>query len=657
MRLLNVNVQHLELTEFFGDNIPPYAILSHTWGDDEVTFQDLHRGQYEHKLGFGKIQYTRQQAKRDGLQWCWVDTCCIDKSSSAELSEAINSMFSWYARARVCYAYLADVCGQAFLDQRGGAQPHVEEIFETYEIVCLASRVEAQPRVEQRRWFDAELHNETTTVLSLLELSDQGSSTPDATTGVAFCDSRWFRRGWTLQELIAPRRLKFFSRSWEPLGERDEEQLYAVVECTGLSPVVFGNPRALRETPVAQRMSWMAHRQTTRKEDEAYCLLGIFGVHMPLLYGEADMAFHRLQEELVKRFRDHSLLIFSDLTRNTSMLREPLAASPRDFAGCNHVEACNTYKIPFSLESYHLTNDAIRISLPLIRMERTRWMRDLALLGYTNSGAPLALVLTRADVNGDENTWFACDYESRHFSHINRDEDTWVAWDHESRQFSTQEVAAMPSLGSGIATIPEELAITARREMLLIARDVRYRKAYVFRRDQASDDAWVRYDLALRYNSGTPDFVVEHTVARQREARMPHMIRVKRLLSFPSKQFVLRFLLESSQHIAIVVALTRTMPNDHIRGALLITERSCVETEKQLSTMGAQLLDETFVEAYNNDLVGKKRLAFVPLEGTGVLELWHDGFIGDYYLGHSRVTLRIIHDGPDKGLLSDGTRE
>ena len=242
-----------------------------------------------------------------------------------------------------------------------------------------------------------------------------------------------------------------------------------------MSPIVFGNTRALRDTPIAQRMSWMAHRQTTRKEDEAYCLLGLFGVHMPLLYGEAEMAFTRLQEELVRRFRDHSLLIFSDLTRNTSILREPLAASPTDFAGCKHVEACNTYKIPFALESYHLTSDAIHLHLPLIRMERGQWARDLALLGYTNHGAPIALVLMRAYTNHLDKTWLACDYESLHFG--------------------TQDVVAIPSLGSGVVAIPEELAVTARREVILIARDVRHRKAHVFR-DQASDDAW--YDTILR---------------------------------------------------------------------------------------------------------------------------------------------------------------
>ena len=545
-------------------------------------------------------------------------------------------MFNWYARAQVCYAYLADVCTGVRRDSRGETQSQHQQIVEVYEEVCLDLRLGNQLHIEQRRWYDTELHSQTTTTRAIADSCKHGLFTTDAPTCVAFGDSRWFQRGWTLQELIAPRRLKFFGRSWEPLGERDEELLYAVKKCTGLSPIVFGNTRALRETPIAQRMSWMARRQTTRKEDEAYCLLGIFGVHMPLLYGEAEMAFVRLQEELVRKFRDHSLLIFSDLTRNTSILREPLAASPKDFAGCKHVEACNTYRIPFAMESYHLTNDAIHINLPLIRMERANWARDLALLGYTHYGAPIALVLMRAYTKDAEKTWLACDYESHHFA--------------------AQDVVAIPSLGSGVVAIPEELAVTARREVILIARDVRHRKASVFR-DQASDDAWVRYDLALKYESGTPDFVAEHIVARQRTARTPHMVRVKRLFSIRPNQFVLKFSLDSRQDTAIVMALTRTIPGRQIRGALLTTHKSQVESEQQLSAIGAEILNSTSPQTYDNQLMRTDRLAFMPVEGVGIFELWYDGFVGDWALGHGRITLRISHDGPDKRLLSDGTQE
>lgn len=111
MRLLNSKTLRFE--EFMNEKaFPHYAILSHTWGPEEVTYQDMRDGVPEtvqHKTGFHKIKLTCQQAKAEGLEYCWIDTCCIDKRSSAELTEAINSMFRWYSRSTVCYAYLNDV--------------------------------------------------------------------------------------------------------------------------------------------------------------------------------------------------------------------------------------------------------------------------------------------------------------------------------------------------------------------------------------------------------------------------------------------------------------------------------------------------------------------------------------------------------------------
>src|SRR5438034_11394513 len=106
MRL--INVETYELHEFFGEKIPKYAILSHTWGDEEVSFRDMQmlNDNTITKQGFQKIDYTCRQAKVDKLDWVWVDTCCIDKTSSAELTEAINSMYAWYKDSAECYAYL-----------------------------------------------------------------------------------------------------------------------------------------------------------------------------------------------------------------------------------------------------------------------------------------------------------------------------------------------------------------------------------------------------------------------------------------------------------------------------------------------------------------------------------------------------------------------
>jgi hypothetical protein len=111
MRLLQSNDDgNLSLTEFFESAIPNFAILSHRWGTDEVTFKDLTDGTSKSKAGgYSKIQFCGEQARRDGLKYFWVDTCCIDKSSSAELSEAINSIFRWYQKAARCYVYLSDV--------------------------------------------------------------------------------------------------------------------------------------------------------------------------------------------------------------------------------------------------------------------------------------------------------------------------------------------------------------------------------------------------------------------------------------------------------------------------------------------------------------------------------------------------------------------
>jgi hypothetical protein len=228
------------LTKDLIENIPPYAILSHTWGSDgeEVTFQDLVNHNGTDKVGYAKIQFCGEQAAKDSLQYFWVDTCCIDKTNSAELTEAINSMFGWYQNAAKCYVYLSDV----------STPEHV------------ANQTSTVP------WQEA------------------------------FRKSRWFTRGWTLQELIAPASVEFFSLERKRLGDKRsmEQQVH---EITGIAI------QALRGKPlfgfsVAERMSWAAKRSTTRKEDKGYALLGIFNIHMPLIYGEGEKAFNRLREEI-----------------------------------------------------------------------------------------------------------------------------------------------------------------------------------------------------------------------------------------------------------------------------------------------------------------------------------------------------------------------
>jgi hypothetical protein len=242
MRLLKFGSHgELSLTNDLIEDIPRYAILSHTWGadDDEVTFNDLKDGSGKSKAGYEKIQFCGEQARKDGLQYFWVDTCCIDKTDSAELSEAINSMFLWYRNASTCFAYLCDV---------PGGQTEAD---------CAA----------------------------------QDSS---------FRAGRWFTRGWTLQELLAALRV---AQDWETvIGTK--WSLRAVIssitsipefclgEFTG-STVTGGNSGFYYS--ISEILSWASKRVTTRKEDIAYSLMGLFGIHMPILYGEDSTAFLRLQ--------------------------------------------------------------------------------------------------------------------------------------------------------------------------------------------------------------------------------------------------------------------------------------------------------------------------------------------------------------------------
>jgi hypothetical protein len=243
MRLLQYNNDgEFSLTQFF-DDIPLYAILSHTWGPEEVTFQDIIDGDGTCKTGFDKIRFCGEQARRDGWQYFWVDTCCIDKSSSAELAEAINSMFRWYQNAVKCYVYLSDVS------------------------------------TKKRKASD---------------------SLTEYTWEPAFRSSKWFTRGWTLQELIAPTLVEFFSKGGELLGDKKSLERH-ICEITRIpSKALRGGP--LAEFSATERLSWAGTRQTTREEDMAYSLLGIFDVHMPLIYGEGRAnAVGRLQEAIDRK--------------------------------------------------------------------------------------------------------------------------------------------------------------------------------------------------------------------------------------------------------------------------------------------------------------------------------------------------------------------
>ncbi|KAM3432243.1 hypothetical protein MY4824_006677 [Beauveria thailandica] len=291
MKLLNTST--LEVEEFFGSAIPEYAILSHRWLDDEVSFQDLQSGLAASKAGYAKIRECCAQAVRDGLAYAWVDTCCIDKTSSAELNEAINSMSAWYRDATLCYALLSDV--------------------------------------------------------------------PAA----VFDRSAWFTRGWTLQELLAPAHVVFYDSAWQPLGSRDEAPLTERISAvTRIDVAVLRGDVALTDRSVAQRMAWAADRTTTRLEDRAYSLLGLFGVNMPMLYGEGGArAFRRLQEEIMKASDDQSLFAWSAGVDEEQGPTGLLARSPADFAGCaDLVEPHQRW----NRQPYSMTNRGLSLEMPMV---------------------------------------------------------------------------------------------------------------------------------------------------------------------------------------------------------------------------------------------------------------------------------------------------
>jgi hypothetical protein len=212
---------------FISSKTPPYAILSHIWGkaSEEATLEDIVKGTAVQKAGYQKIQFCGEQAAKDNLRYFWVDTCCIDKSNSAEVQEAINSMFKWYKNAARCYVYLADI------------------------------------------------------------------STNTTQVNTDFYHSRWFTRAWTLQELIAPSSVEFFSSEGVLVGSK-KLKMTKIHTTTGISfKALSGAP--MSECSVDERMSWTKGRKSRREEDEAYALLGIFDVYMPIIYGERKENAHR----------------------------------------------------------------------------------------------------------------------------------------------------------------------------------------------------------------------------------------------------------------------------------------------------------------------------------------------------------------------------
>lgn len=320
MRL--IDTETLELKEFFGDRIPEYAILSHTWGDDEATYQDWQDiTERSSKAGTRKIYNACQETKQRSIKYLWVDTNCINKESSSELTEAINSMFAWYQGARICFVYLED-------------------------------------------YHHREHH---------------GSDTPDS----KFEESRWFTRGWTLQELLGPKVVEFFDASWTNFGSK-QSLIEMIARRTLIQIDYLKDSDSILNASISRRMSWASTRSTTREEDMAYCLLGLFEVNIPLLYGEGPKAFIRLQEEIVKHSNDCSIFCWG-WPQNTAPSRSLLiwngclAPEPSAFKDSGDFYASPSGQL--LPKDFQITNNGLRITLPLLYSTGDT---TIALLGVKN---------------------------------------------------------------------------------------------------------------------------------------------------------------------------------------------------------------------------------------------------------------------------------
>ena len=268
MRLLRTDeTGEFSLTEDLPEGrLPPYAILSHRWLADteEPTFEDLVRGTGKEKLGYKKLQFCGERARQDGLAHFWVDTCCINKANKAELARAVKCMFRWYQNASVCYVYLWDVSSWP---------TDTDDNFGPW-------------------WCEEEWRN-----------------------------SEWFTRTWTLQELLAPRSIEFFTREARKLGDKYSLE-NALHETTGI-PRSALQGTSIFTFSVQERLSWTTTRKCSLEEDKAYSLLGIFDIDIAPLYGSGTgQAFTRLMEEIDRREKCIRDIFLTDPRKDKKRIEE-----------------------------------------------------------------------------------------------------------------------------------------------------------------------------------------------------------------------------------------------------------------------------------------------------------------------------------------------
>ncbi|KAI1090388.1 HET-domain-containing protein [Rostrohypoxylon terebratum] len=303
MRLINTKTLFVE--SFDDSQIPkcPYAILSHMWGSEEVLFHEVQDRQadIEGKAGWRKMAKFCAIARKHGFDYAWIDTCCIDKRYSAELSEAINSMYQYYYNSTVCFIYLEDV-----------------------------------------RIYTEDSDNMVTAV----------QKTRDQIIA-SVCASRWHTRGWTLQEFVTPRKRRYFATDWSEI-EDGTDLLDALAKCTGIDETLLENRDLLRTFCVGERMKWASKRQTTRPEDVVYSLMGLFNVHMPVMYGEGtEMAFKKFQREIMQSSFDMTIFAWRAEYESSGLL----ARSPADFA---NVPPMGLWA-PWNLAPFSTTNVGLSI--------------------------------------------------------------------------------------------------------------------------------------------------------------------------------------------------------------------------------------------------------------------------------------------------------
>ncbi|ETS75784.1 hypothetical protein PFICI_12728 [Pestalotiopsis fici W106-1] len=368
IRLIDVNT--LELKEFQGLEIPPYSILSHTWGPSEVNLQEWRQPNavVQQKAGYQKIMRACEIASYRGYEYLWCDTNCIDKASSSELSEAINSMFAWYQQASDAFAYLVDVepFSAAFVERLAAVEQHlkVEQGQENFEFLLKYFNMEISEERAATELGEDDTDPASTRSSGYLNYADaRQAHTFDVQ---SLENSRWFTRSWTLQELLAPKSLTLYARDWTPIaGKQALSPILSVV--TGIDEDCIKGKTPISQYSISHRLSWAAGREATREEDVAYSLLGLCDINMPLLYGEGTKAFRRLQQEIIQTSADESIFAWEPpitvLKQNNTEIMPLLAPSPSVFRSTTlSSKAARPSGMP-----YFPTNAGLSINLPILR--------------------------------------------------------------------------------------------------------------------------------------------------------------------------------------------------------------------------------------------------------------------------------------------------